>query len=153
MSTDIFDEFFKRSPECDPNSEKGKELLTEEPDNCDNASGDGGLCFFAGMIGYTDAGACIDNNKQKNLKKIEQIKMCQQGLTETFNTSTILQLQNSNNLLFASLQTQASIFDQRMEILEIELTKEIDVANLISSTNLIILIIILTYLLFSKFFR
>tara|TARA_Y100000114_G_C11734050_1_gene315165 strand:+ start:163 stop:624 length:462 start_codon:yes stop_codon:yes gene_type:complete len=146
---DIFDKFLKNNPQCNPDSD----LMKGESNTCNRASSDGAGCYFAQLVGYTDAAICTDNDKEKNMKKIREIENCQQNLTEIFSVNMISNLTSQVNNLFNSIKLQSTIFDQRMELFEIQVTRKIDVANLISGTNLIILIIILTYLLFSKFFR
>ena len=152
MSDKIIAEFLKENPNCNPNNPDG--FIQAPPTDCSDAHAQGGGCALAHTAAVGEIiPECNDKSKPAlAMKSAGNIAECLSSLTFAFNYGAISLLANSNQQLFSSLSMQAVVFDQRLELFEEELTGRINVSSIVSSTNLILLLIIITYLLFSKIF-
>ena len=151
MSLEIIDKYLKKHPECNP--EDPNSFINKPPENCNGEFLQGFGCSYASMVGQDEAGICTDNGTSTHREKIMDLSGCIRGLTSAFNIGAIATLMQGNQILFASLQQQAQVFNQRLDLFEAEATQKIEVANIISNTNFLIILIIISYLLFSKTFN
>lgn len=151
MSLEIIEKYLKKHPECNP--EDPNSFVNKPPENCSGEFLQGFGCSYASIVGHDEDGICTDNGTSKHRDKIMDISGCVRGLTSAFNVGALGTLIKGNQILFASLQLQEQVFNQRLDLFEVEVTQKIEVANIISNTNFLIILIIISYLLFSKTFN
>ena len=152
----ILENFFKKKPTCNPDDPNyvGKVVI-----DCSKDSANGGYCALASSFGQENtAPSCTKSvtetvqNAINGTDDTEGLKTCQSALFNSFVMTSIAGLQQDETYLYSGLIAEQHNFDSYLDLMSAEVDNEIDLENLVSGTVLILSLVIIIYLLFSKTF-
>lgn len=158
----ILTNFFKKNPTCDPDNQNyvGKIEI-----DCTKDLANGGFCSIASSFGKENTSPSCTQSVTQSVQdaingtvnddgttKTEGIKTCQSALYNSFVTTSISNLESSEQYLFSDLLSQQKNFETYLDLMSAEVDNELDLENLVSGTVFILSLVIIIYLLFSKTF-
>ena len=148
-TTAFMNDFYSKHPGCNP---ADSDFAGNFDKGCAVESANGAGCTITSMFAAGNNPSCKNSVNTQYRKKIETLRKCRSSLFTLYTNRVLADLKTDESLMIGALYSQEQMFDSALDLLDAQLDAEITIENFMSAAVFVLLLIIITYLLFSKIF-